>query len=246
MQLTTKLKQFPKLKLQGVIALLIYVGISASIANYIWMDRTVSVNDPAYLDPSRLEFKANNGDAQAQYLLGMLYFSGHSVQASDQKAIELFKRSAHNGHVDAQFQLCNMLETIEPKYAFQMCQSAASKKHVEAMAKTGYWFLKGPPGEPPNGIKGAMYLNNAAERGHSVAMHNLAQIHKNGAGVPEDLGLAYYWISLAALTEPDENVKANLVATQGEWGLLLKKDKRATIDTAITQRFNLGFKSTDK
>lgn len=242
MQLTHKLKQLPVLKVKGLLALTFYVGIAASIGNYIWMDRSVSINDPAYLDPARLEFKSKEGDAHAQYLLGMLYFSGHNVKSNDQRAIELFKSSAQKGHVDAQFQVCNMLEAIEPPYAFNMCIKASQQRHVEALAKTGYWFVKGPPNEQPNGMKGAMYLTAASELGHAVAMHNLAQLYKNGAGIPEDINLAYYWVSLSALLEKDENVKANLVNTISEWGATIKKDKREALDAAVVQRFNKGFK----
>lgn len=245
MQLVNSIKKYPMIKVQGIVAMLIYFSILSLVGYFFWMTRTVLQNDPAYLNPSRLEFNANLGDPKSQYLLGMLYFSGHNVVQDDEQALFYLKRAAGNGYAEAQFQVCTMLEQSEPKVAFNLCTHAAVNGHREAAAKVGYWYIKGPPSDTPNGLKGATFLNMAAERGHSVAMYNLALLYKDGAGVTPDFDLAYYWLGLALLTEKDEEIKSNILATKAEWDTILTKKDKNKIDmltARINERFKRGFK----
>jgi TPR repeat protein len=45
---------------------------------------------------------ADQGDAEAQYLMGIRYHSGEGVPHDDAKAVEWFERAAEQGQVDAQ------------------------------------------------------------------------------------------------------------------------------------------------
>jgi TPR repeat protein len=48
---------------------------------------------------------AEQGDADAQYLLGEMYISGQGVKASDEKAIQWLRKAAKQGHAKAQKRL---------------------------------------------------------------------------------------------------------------------------------------------
>jgi len=44
---------------------------------------------------------ANQGHAQAQYFLGMMYDKGYGVTEDDQTAIKWHRKAAEQGHIDA-------------------------------------------------------------------------------------------------------------------------------------------------
>lgn len=58
----------------------------------------------AYADSHFNEIRnhAENGDANAQYFLGRMYYYGDGAEQSDTKAIEWLKKSAEQGNTDAQ------------------------------------------------------------------------------------------------------------------------------------------------
>ena len=224
------------INIRGFIAIVLYSLVVCLSGYAAWLGREVAPSDANYLNPTRLEYKAENGDATSQYLLGMLYFSGHIVKEDQAKALLWFKRAAGNNHTDAQYQVCNLLEQSDPNTAFNMCYVAAQKMHKEASARLGVWYLKGTPHEPPNGLKGATFLSVAAEQGHVTAMYNLAQVYKTGAGVKEDLDRAYYWGSMAEALEQNADVKAMLSTTKSEWGSKLNKKTKDAIEQKVLEK----------
>lgn len=48
---------------------------------------------------------ALRGDAEAQFLVGVLYENGSGVEQNDTKAAEWFEKSAKQGHMDAQYNI---------------------------------------------------------------------------------------------------------------------------------------------
>jgi hypothetical protein len=52
--------------------------------------------------------KAEQGDADAQYHLGSMYYSGEGVPHDDEQAIQWYTKAAEQGHVDAQYNLALM------------------------------------------------------------------------------------------------------------------------------------------
>ena len=51
---------------------------------------------------------AKQGDAEAQFRLGLMYFEGQGVTQNYEKAVDLFKQAAEQGHTQAQSILANM------------------------------------------------------------------------------------------------------------------------------------------
>ena len=51
------------------------------------------------------EKAADNGDANAQYYIGKLYYKGKGIEKDYKKAFEYLKKAAEQGHVDAQYYL---------------------------------------------------------------------------------------------------------------------------------------------
>lgn len=82
---------------------------------------------------------AEQGYADAQFNLGLMYANGEGVEKDMVQAVELFKKAAEQGHVDAQNNLGAMYFTGEgvdrdEKKAVEWFKKAAAKGNVEAQA----------------------------------------------------------------------------------------------------------------
>ena len=57
-------------------------------------------------DIKTLTTKAEQGDAIAQYNLGVIYSNGKVVEQSDEKAVYWWQKAADQGNTKAQFRCC--------------------------------------------------------------------------------------------------------------------------------------------
>ena len=71
---------------------------------------------------------AESGDIEAQYWLGVLYYSGQGVSEDFKKAIYWFEKAAYRGHVGAQYEL-----------GWMYYYGRGVSKNVK---KARYWFEK--------------------------------------------------------------------------------------------------------
>ena len=83
-------------------------------------------------------YKAENGDAEAQFRLARLYKVGFGyIEKNYELALKWFNLAAENGHVEAQFYLGQMYEnghgvTKNYKKAFEWYKLAAKQGHAGA------------------------------------------------------------------------------------------------------------------
>lgn len=82
---------------------------------------------------------AEQGFADAQFNLGLMYANGEGVEKDMMQAVELFKKAAEQGHVDAQNNLGAMYFTGEGvernvKRAIEWFEKAAAQGNVDAQA----------------------------------------------------------------------------------------------------------------
>lgn len=125
---------------------------------------------------SRLKFKAEKGDADAQYKLAQLYYSprrGSGFTKNPKAAFNYFRKAALQGHKDAQFNAGVMLnngEGVEKK------DKAKSLAWIKLAAENGHSNAK------------SIYAKLAAKRKPEelAAMHvELAKIQAEMKGEPE-------------------------------------------------------------
>lgn len=154
--------------------------------------------------PPALSQAAEQGDAQAQYELGEMYFSGAIGGAPDYPtAAAYFLKAAEQGVGMAQLRLGFL-------YA---------EKHFPGMAsdyeKAEYWFKKAAiqnAGDarfrlgnfyrnyvkPPDLNRAITWIRLAATGGHATAQYDLSVMLKNGDGAAVDMERALYWRKRAA------------------------------------------------
>jgi len=123
--------------------------------------------------------------------------SSNKAQQRDltKEAVELLKRAALGGHVEAQYRLARilasrMLGDSDERGAFEWYLRAAQGNHVDAQVEVAlaYYHGKGTPVDRP---KAAYWYERAAESGNSVAANKLMLMLYFGEGIPKDQAKAY-------------------------------------------------------
>ena len=163
---------------------------------------------------------AEQGHADAQYKLGIMYKMGEGVNQNYAKAIELYTKAAEQGNSMAlewlkkmdriathrfareQYDLGVMYQEgqgIRQDYmkAFECYTKAAEQEFSKAQYNLGTLYKKGQ-GVPQNFIKAAEWYTKAAESGHTCAQYDLGIMYEEGQGVPQNSIKAAEWYIKAA------------------------------------------------
>ncbi|MGA9450137.1 MAG: tetratricopeptide repeat protein, partial [Verrucomicrobiia bacterium] len=129
--------------------------------------------------------KAETGDAQAQYNLGVCYDRGRGVARDHAEAVKWYQEAANQGYAEAQnaLGLCYghpPFEGLFPPRAF---------------------------------VKAVEWYREAANQGYAEAQYNLGRCYFLGQGVTQDYVQAYKWFNLAAAQgKTDANMFLNASA----------------------------------
>ena len=115
-----------------------------------------------------IQSKANQGDAQAQFNLALLYYHGLGTPHDSKQAVYWYTKAAEQGHVNAQYSLGSLYHN---GYGEEVPQD--SKQAV-------YWLTK------------------AAEKGYVHAQYSLGHMYEYGDEVPQDYKQAFFWYTKAA------------------------------------------------
>jgi TPR repeat protein len=121
--------------------------------------------------------KANQGDADAQFNLALLYFQGTGTPQDTKQAVYWYTKAAEQGHVNAQYFLGSLyLEghgeeaPQDTKKAIYWLTKAAEQGHVNAIYSMGHIYHYGHGEEVPHDYKQAFFwYTKAAEQGHYFA-----------------------------------------------------------------------------
>ena len=142
---------------------------------------------------------AENGDIQAQYMIGRIYF--HHLQ-NYSEAAKWYTKAAEKGHAAAQYGLANMYRNgrgvpqdtdVGMKWHLKAAEGgdAAAQNHLGFM----YYYGRGVPQIYAEAVK---WHRRAAEQGHAISQYNLGNLIRSGKGVQQDYVEAYKWYNLAA------------------------------------------------
>lgn len=157
---------------------------------------------------------ANQGDAEAQYQIGMCYREGTGVRKNMKMSAQWFTKSAEQGHAKAQFQIgwaYNFkVYGVKPdrEQALYWMTKSAEQGCVEAQEALGLNFYS-DFGMSPNPSKAFYWLTKAAEQGSTNVLHNLGVYYYNGKGVKQDYEQAAYWFK-KAVENQENDVARNL------------------------------------
>jgi TPR repeat protein len=143
---------------------------------------------------------AEQGNAQAQYSLCVMYDKVEVIVSSDYSEAEAVRwchKAAQQGHADAQYRL-------GPRYywgwgvqqdraeAAKWYRRAAEQGHVAAQYELGFMCEFGE-GVPQDYTEAATWYRKAAEQGHVEAQYQIGSMYDIGEGVPQDYTEAAKW-----------------------------------------------------
>ncbi len=164
---------------------------------------------------------AEQGNAEAQNLVGEMYFLGKGVKQDYQEAAKWYRKAAEQGSANAQYNL-----------GFMYKNGQGVKQDYQEAAK---WYSKA-----------AKWYRKAAEQGRANAQYNLGFMYKNGQGVIQDYQEAAKWYSKAA-EQGDANAQ-NLLGEMYSYGEGEKQDyqeaakwyRKAAEQRDANAQYNLG------
>jgi hypothetical protein len=145
---------------------------------------------------------AAQGDATADYDIGILYDKGFGVPQDRGQAMEWFQKAAARGDAPAEYKIgqyyrAGLGVTQDYSQAMQWFQKAAAQGNADA--ENGIGTLYGSGGGVPQDYSQAMqWFQKAAAQGNAVAESNIGALYKNGWGVPQDYSQAIQWYQKAA------------------------------------------------
>ena len=187
-------------------------------------------------DPDRIaeiRRRAEQGDVDAQFTLGTLYFfsqilfaNGGRVgpESDPAEAAKWYRLAAEQGHAIAQNNLGSMYAygrgvPQDDAKAVRWYRQAAAQGEAEAQYNLGLMYATGR-GVPENDAEAVKWYRLAAEQGFTPAQNDLGLMHANGRGVPQDDVLAYAWVNLAVeqgnelASENKDKLRTRMTANQ--------------------------------
>jgi hypothetical protein len=127
---------------------------------------------------------AHAGQAEAQHLLGLMYYMGRGVARDFKQAMVWHRKAALQGKADAQYVVGAMYYTgnTVPKdhqIAIDWFRKAASQGHAEAQLALGLMYRYHAAGLPEDKVLAYMYWNLAAASGNANASEQRDAIARN-------------------------------------------------------------------
>ncbi|MCH9853899.1 MAG: sel1 repeat family protein [Alphaproteobacteria bacterium] len=138
---------------------------------------------------------SEQGDAEEQYILGLMYQFGKGVTQDYQEAVKWHRKSAEQGHADAQYSLGRKYYTgngVTQNYqeAIKWGRKSAEQGNAggQFVLGTAYRLGKGVTQDYQEALK---YYRKSAKQGKAETQFNLGLMYYHGNGVIQNYINAY-------------------------------------------------------
>jgi TPR repeat protein len=150
---------------------------------------------------ARLRARAERGEAEAQYKLGLALVRSMNVKMDLAQGVAWIQKAAVQEYPDAQYELGQMYQRgqgvpRDQAQAHAWYVKAAQQGHAGAQNDAGVDYYRGW-GVPRDDAQALAWFQKAVEQGYPLALHNLARSYFEGRGVPREIVEAYKWQTLA-------------------------------------------------
>ncbi len=150
----------------------------------------------------KIKIKAEQGDAQAQFRLGICYELGRGVPKDEAEAVKWCRKAADQGHAPAQCSLgwhYNFGRGLPQDYAeaVKWVRKAADQGYGRAQWSLGLSYTLGH-GVPKDEAEAVKWYRKAADQGNADGQYSLGVCYNLGEGVPKDYAEAVKWFRKAA------------------------------------------------
>ena len=194
---------------------------------------------------------AEQGNADAQYKLGLSYEHGDRVQQNYVKAAHWYILSSNRGNANAQYNLANMYEqglgvSKNLREAADLYKSAAEQGHSNAQLHYGLCLRNGS-GIDENPEEAIKWFIKASEKGNAAAIYNLGICFEFGDGVEKDLShaLQLYLASANQNYADAQNALANCymsgTGVPANYTEAVRWYSKAARGGNVAAQFNIGF-----
>ena len=144
---------------------------------------------------------ADQGNALAQYSIGVMYDIGGGVKKDYQEALKWYRLAAAQGHASAQYSIGVIYSdglgvTQDYLEALKWYRLAAVQGSANAQYILGSMYNHGL-GVTQNYQEALKWYRLAAAQGDSDAQNNIGRMYAKGDGVPQDYQEAMKWFRLA-------------------------------------------------
>jgi hypothetical protein len=143
---------------------------------------------------------AKAGHADAQHLLGLMYYMGRGVARDYKQAMLWHRKAADQGKPDAEYVVGAMYYTgnavdADPRQAVVWFRRAAEKGHAEAQHALALMYRYHAAGLPADKVLAYMMWSLAASGGNSNALEQRAEIAKRMTAeqIEEALAMSRSW-----------------------------------------------------
>jgi TPR repeat protein len=145
---------------------------------------------------------AGQGNAEAQFRLGMLYANGEGVALDHARAAQLMLDAAKQAHPSAQTTLAWLYANgygveQDDERARTWYRRAAEQGDIKAQYTLGTIYRFGQLGVAKDGERAVRWYLQAADQGLAAAQFALGRLLMDGKLVPKDEETALQWLSLA-------------------------------------------------
>ncbi len=132
---------------------------------------------------------AEQGNAEALYLLGFASESGRGMEASKEKALEYYRKAAAANHKDAIYRMSFILlasaKEEQRDQARQALETAAKDDPAVAARILGEAYLRGLLSSAPDPDKAVFWWKRAADAGDILSILLVARFYEGQFGFPE-------------------------------------------------------------
>ncbi|WP_455206144.1 ankyrin repeat domain-containing protein, partial [Kaarinaea lacus] len=137
---------------------------------------------------------ANQGNPEAQNLLGEMYRKGRGVKRDFKKAEFWYSKSANKGYAEAQYNLASLYRTgkgikKDSKKAALWFKKAAEQNHIKAQYNIAVMYENGW-GVDKNLEQAALWYKKSAAQGNKSAQKKLARLGSKGLSSVEKSSLS--------------------------------------------------------
>ena len=146
---------------------------------------------------------ADQGNADAQYNMGVYYFYGDGVEQNYQQSFDYFKLAAAQGNIDAQYNLGELYylgrgTAQNYKESARITKILADKNDVDALIHLAMLYKKGIV-YPKDTNMTVKYLELAAKQNSDYAEYSLGKLYEEGVSINQNYTLAAKYYKLASL-----------------------------------------------
>lgn len=145
---------------------------------------------------------AENGDAEAQDRLGLLYSNGQGLTQNYVQAVYWWRKAAQQGNVKAEYNLGLSYQNgqgvmLDHAQAANWFRKGADQDYAPAENGLGVLYYLGQ-GVGRDYAQSVYWWKKAAEQGDADSQYKLAALYVAGQGVSQNYAQAYFWLDLAA------------------------------------------------